>query len=135
MDALIDYAMCFIGKPYIWGGDDPILGFDCSGLVQEILASVGADPRGDQTANGLYRHFRGRRVSQITAGDIAFFGSESRVKHVGFMIDQYRMVEAGGGGSKTLTVHDAQSDNAYIRVRPISNRRDFLAACRPNYLM
>jgi len=26
---------------YLWGGDDPLAGFDCSGFVIEILKSVG----------------------------------------------------------------------------------------------
>lgn len=28
-DIAIDIAIRFLGKPYIWGGDDPIRGFDC----------------------------------------------------------------------------------------------------------
>jgi cell wall-associated NlpC family hydrolase len=57
MDLLIQYAMSFIGVPYRWGGSNPITGFDCSGLVQEILKSVYMDPPGDQTAEALYQYF------------------------------------------------------------------------------
>ena len=47
-------AFKFIGLPYIWGGDDTIKGFDCSGFVIELFKSVGILPRkGDWTAETL----------------------------------------------------------------------------------
>ena len=51
-------AWSFLGKPYIWGGDDPMAGFDCCGLQVEILKSVGKLPRsGDWTAQQLMLMF------------------------------------------------------------------------------
>jgi hypothetical protein len=50
-----EYVWTFLGLPYRWGGDDPIQGFDCSGLIVEVLQAVGLLPHGsDLTANGLY---------------------------------------------------------------------------------
>ena len=53
MQTLTNYAKSFIGKPYSWAGETPMGGFDCSGLVQTILRSVGLDPAGDQSAQAL----------------------------------------------------------------------------------
>ena len=134
MDRLIDYAMQHVGLPYRWGGDDPMRGYDCSGFVQEILASVGEDPAGDQTADSLYRHFsRYGKLQQPDAGALAFFGSGTKITHVTFCIDNFRMIEAGGGGSKVKTVEDAARQNAYIRVRPISLRSDLVETIMPDY--
>jgi len=134
MKTLIEYAMSFLGKAYIWGGDDPILGYDCSGLVQEILASVGMDPPGDQTAHNLYIHFMGEpHTTKSKAGSLVFFGERPRITHVGFMIDNWRMIEAGGGGSRTKTVADAAAQNAYIRIRPVYKRSDLIGFIHPNY--
>ena len=135
MELLRQYAMSFIGLPYIWGGDDAIKGFDCSGLVQEILSSIGVDPRGDQTAQGLYNYFRDHGVHNSTGlGALCFYGvSHSRIVHVGFALDSLRMIEAGGGGSKTTSVSKAEKDNAYVRIRPIRSRKDFFAIIKPNY--
>ena len=136
MKTLINYAHSFVGKPYIWGGDDPILGFDCSGLIQEILSSVGMDPPGDQTANALYMYFMGEsHTTQAKAGSLVFYGKVPKVTHVGFMIDKWRMIEAGGGGSSTKTTEDAAAQNAYIRIRPIQRRTDLIGIIHPNYSM
>ena len=136
MDLLIQYAMSFVGLPYKWGGDDTIEGMDCSGFVQELLASVGFDPPGDQTADALYRYFkvpdRSHKGSPIK-GALAFYGSSTRITHVAMCIDSYRVIEAAGGGSRTLTTSDAARDNAYVRVRPYDYRKDLVAVYFPKY--
>lgn len=135
MDLLIDYALRFVSVPYVWGGAHPVEGFDCSGYVQEVLRSVGCDPQGDQTSQALHDHFN--RVGKPTdpqAGALVFFGrSDKRITHVAFMIDNHRMVEAGGGGSKTTSVDAAVRDEAFVRVRPLTNRRDLVAVIMPDY--
>lgn len=135
MQHLIDYARSFIGTPYKWGGSNPISGFDCSGLVQEILASAGIDPPGDQTAQSLYDHFVSRSTPNVRqAGVLAFYGpSIGKITHVAFMIDPYRVIEAGGGGSKTLTREDADRMNAFVRERLVNHRPDLLVTLKPNY--
>jgi hypothetical protein len=40
----INACLQFLNLPYIWGGDD-FKGYDCSGLVQELYAMIGIDPR------------------------------------------------------------------------------------------
>jgi cell wall-associated NlpC family hydrolase len=135
MDLLIRYAMSFVGLPYRWGGDDPMEGFDCSGLVQEILASAGMDPPGDQTAQALYDHFeKTGTVGAVGPGVLAFYGQSVRkITHVGFCIDQYRMVEAGGGGSRTINLKAAVDQNAYVRIRLVTTRKDLVATINPRY--
>jgi hypothetical protein len=34
-------AISFVGKPYVFGGSNPDVGFDCSGLVQYVLLQSG----------------------------------------------------------------------------------------------
>ncbi len=137
MKLLVEYALTFVGRPYRWGGDDPMTGFDCSGFVQELLASVGMDPPGDQTAQALYNHFetRGERNAYL-AGALAFYGeSVAKITHVAMLLDQHRVIEAGGGGSATTSEAAASAQNAYIRVRPVNRRADLVAVIRPRYPM
>lgn len=137
MNILVDYAMSFLGKPYRWGGDDPILGFDCSGLIQEILASVGEDPPGDQTADSLYRYFKTRGnirdVVSAYPGDLAFYGTPKKITHVSFCLDHGRCIEAAGGNESTKTTADASRQNAYVRIRPIRTRKDLVNIIAPPY--
>lgn len=122
--------------PYIWGGDDPIKGFDCSGLVQELLAMIGLDPAGDQTAQGLHDHFKSRsKEGPRDTGSLIFFGaSVSKITHVGIMLDSETMIEAGGGGSKTTDAQSAAAQNAYVRLRPYNRRSDIVAVLNPKGL-
>lgn len=133
---LIEYALSFVGIAYRWGGDDPMAGYDCSGFVQEILASVGMDPPGDQTAEGLLRHFSpsGRYLFKDTMepGALVFYG-KNQATHVALGIDEFRVIEAAGGGSKTTDLPAAIRDNAFIRIRPWRYRSDFLCAIMPPY--
>lgn len=130
---LYDYAMSFVGLPYIWGGDDPINGLDCSGLCIELLKSAGVFPHAeDTTADGLYRYFAAQRTKSPMFGTLVFFGSDHPT-HVGFCLNASTMLEAGGGGSKTTSRADAALQNAFVRIRPISNRKDLIGYAHPPY--
>src|SRR5690606_11950989 len=112
--------------------DDTIDGFDCSGLLLEILQAFGVVPHGyDTTAEGLFRRFKGTKPTVLTAelGTLAFFRPqhETKVVHCGFCLDSERMLHAGGGGSKTRTRKDAAAQNAFVMIRPIRYRGDLIA--------
>lgn len=125
-----EYIRSFIGLPYRWGGDDPLGGFDCSGLAIEMLKSVGImEPHWDTTADGLMHIFP--IVESPEVGCLVLFGKDGRASHVGIMVNSEQMIEAGGGGSSTLTEKDAEKQNAFVRVRPIKARRDFLCFADP----
>ena len=39
--AVVNYAMNFVGNPYVWGGKDPNTGADCSGFTSYVYAHFG----------------------------------------------------------------------------------------------
>lgn len=135
MNILRDYAMSFAGVPYKWGGSNPVEGMDCSGYVQWLLKSVGMDPPADQTAQALYDHFESKSAHGLRqAGALAFYGkSVKEIIHVAFMIDPYRIMEAGGGDHLTLTREDAARKGACVRMNLVDYRSDFLVTLRPVY--
>lgn len=121
-------AWHFLGKPYIWGGDDPVRGFDCSGYVIEVLKSVGSLPRtGDWTASDLWARYKSQRVARPHEGCLAFWrasgSANSKIVHVEYCVDEVHAIGASGGGSTTMTTQDAIDQNAYIKVRPIQSRQ------------
>lgn len=135
---LIKYAeiLACRTKRYQFGGDDPIQGFDCSGYVIELLKSVGLIAHGeDMTAQGLFNRFEQCGAYNCWGpGALAFYGKDVRhITHVGFCIDSMLMFEAGGGDSTTTTDERAIQQNAFIRMRPIRYRSDFIAVIKPYY--
>ncbi len=102
-------ALANVGKPYRWGGSDPKVGFDCSGLVAHVYEdAVGV--RLPRTSREMSR--RGRRVKrrELAAGDLVFFNTSRRAySHVGIYIGRDRFVHAPSSGS-------------LVRVERMSNR-------------
>lgn len=135
IDIACRYALAFIGIPYIWGGNNPLEGFDCSGFVQEVLASVGMDPPGDQTADTLYRMLKDEYgiTEEPGPGALVFFGTGERIIHVGFCLTDKIMIEAGGGGRSCRDRDSAAKKGAFVRIRPIHRRRDIVSFVMPNY--
>ena len=117
-------AIKFLGKPYIWGGDDPMNGFDCSGFCIEILKSVGLLPRnGDWTAQMLWDKFKYREVERPYDGCLVFWKHKSgKIIHIEYAINETLCIGASGGGSKTQSEEDAVDQNAYIKIRPWATR-------------
>lgn len=117
-------AWAYLGTPYRWGGDDPIEGLDCSGFVIEVLKSVGVLPRfGDWSADSLYTHFSGLglEVSHPVRGGLVFFFSGPRAIHVELCLDDRLTIGASGGSARTLTLSDAATQNAYVKIRPLAS--------------
>lgn len=129
------YAWALVGTPYFWGGDDPMQGFDCSGVTQEILRSVGEDPPGDQNAQAYFDYFRTRSRQHVSElGSLAFYGKSARlISHVGFCISNLCFVEAGGGDSTTKSRERAIAQNAFVKPSPIFRRADLVMVMRPIY--
>jgi cell wall-associated NlpC family hydrolase len=127
----VQYLEHFIGLPYRWGGDDPLEGFDCSGLVIEGLKAVGlVKGNFDTTANGLRHMYSGSVTQSDKPGALAFFGT-GKISHVGICVGHGLMLEAGGGWSETTSRDVAARQNAYIRVRPLNARTDLVILCDP----
>ena len=107
-------------EPYRWGGDDPVWGFDCSGLVIEGLKAAGRFPRdADDTAAGLATRYPASAL--LKPGDLLFWGAPkiTHVEIVWSVVDgQPYTIGASGGGSATRTAEDAARFNAYVKIRP-----------------
>lgn len=125
-----------LGLPYIWGGDDPVAGFDCSGLVIECGKGVGLYPGTfDATSAGLYAALaaKGKTLGLVSLpGTLAFWSkvpSPSKIHHVEIVwrrLDvptlRWLCIGASGGTSATSGTAAAIAANAYVKVRPLSDR-------------
>lgn len=125
-DEIIAYARAFLGRPYIYGGNNPLIGFDCSGFVCEVLRAFGYIGSTDLSAAGLAGRFPLATAGLPKGGELLFFGAPRNVIHVAIALPGERMIEAGGGTSATKTLDIAISQNAFVRERPIRFRSDFI---------
>lgn len=130
MELVRAYALSFLGVPYTFGGATPMGGIDCSGLCIEILKGFGLlGNREDMSAASLALKFPDK-VEHGDLGDLAFFGKES-ISHVGFCLNESVMLSASGGTPDTKDIMTAIKNEAFVKIRPITYRKDFLYLTRP----
>jgi cell wall-associated NlpC family hydrolase len=95
----IQAAESQIGVRYVWGGETPGVGFDCSGLVQWSYAQAGISlPR---TSGAQYDATTHIPLADIEPGDLLFYGPGGS-QHVAMYVGGGSMIEAPESGE---TVH------------------------------
>lgn len=88
---LVNYALQFVGNPYVYGGNSLTNGTDCSGFVKLIFQQFGYSlPRTADVQATV-----GIEVSlpEIQAGDLLFYG-DSSIGHVALYIGNGQVVHA-----------------------------------------
>jgi cell wall-associated NlpC family hydrolase len=82
----VSWALSQIGTPYIWGGETPGVGFDCSGLVQAAFAV--ADVSLPRVAQDQYDTTpKLAPGAALAPGDLVFFGGgPGSIDHVGLYV-------------------------------------------------
>lgn len=139
-DDLRDAAMFvyeqMLNLPYVWGGDDPLEGVDCSGLVQEGTRSTGlTDRQVDYTAHDLL-HVKFKDLpratieSELKRGMLVFWANpDGHIRHVEIVWAVWVLqggralvltIGASGGGSRTVDRAEAIKQNAYVKIRRIT---------------
>lgn len=94
--AVVALAETQLGVPYLWGGDNPTDGFDCSGLVLWAWRNAGGRSF-PHSAELQARMTRRISFSDLRPGDLVFFGAP--VEHVGIYVGGGRMIEAPHTGA------------------------------------
>jgi cell wall-associated NlpC family hydrolase len=86
----------------------------------------------DMSAQGLYDFLSSKGLrSQLAQDSLLFFGkSRTEINHVAIAVSEKLMLEAGGGNDTTTTLSSAKAANAFVRIRPISNRKDLVAVLK-----
>lgn len=89
---VIEYAMQFLGNPYVYGGTSLTNGVDCSSYTQQILGKFGY--RINRTSSTQYNN--GRRISanELLPGDLVFYGYSGIISHVAIYIGDGKIIHA-----------------------------------------
>ena len=116
---IVNYAMQFLGVPYVYGGTSPS-GFDCSGLVYYCYHHFGYSV--NRTAAGL--SYNGTSVSSLRAGDVLLFTSTdgSYIGHTGIYIGSGQFIHAPHTGDvvKISNLSDSYYTSHYVGARRIA---------------
>ena len=88
---IVDFALQFVGNPYVYGGTSLTNGADCSGFVMSVFAEFGYElPR---VAAAQCAASEKKSVADIEAGDLVFYG-EGCIDHVALYIGDGKIVHA-----------------------------------------
>lgn len=118
---LVVYAHNLIGTPYVWGGNTPAQGLDCSGLLYYIQKKAGSEVE-DMTASGYSMIGKNIDIGQKKPGDFLFFGRP--VTHCAIYVGNGYMIESRGGRKNT-------ADNPGMGVvKSLVSRRSDLSCIR-----
>lgn len=102
--AMVNYSLRFIGTPYVWGGNDPSRGVDCSGFIQQMYGKISLRlPRtaAEQALVGkpIYR------LEDLQAGDRLYFWDKKKGKigHTGMYMSKGMFVHSSAGRKQVAT--------------------------------
>jgi cell wall-associated NlpC family hydrolase len=91
--AVVDYALQFVGNPYVWGGSSLTNGTDCSGFTMSVYANFGYS----LPHSSAMQATRGTEVdlSAVSPGDLIFYkNGGSTIGHVALYIGNGQVVHA-----------------------------------------
>jgi len=111
-EAAVQAAESQLGVPYVWGGESPGQGFDCSGLTQWSWRQAGASiPR---VAADQWNAIPHVSLDSLQPGDLLFYynlDSDNQVDHV--------VMYVGAGPYGTQTVIQAPYTGATVEYAPL----------------
>lgn len=90
-EKIAQFALQFVGNPYVYGGTSLTNGADCSGFVMSVFKEFGYDlPR---VAAAQYEASQKKDISQLETGDLVFYGAGG-INHVALYIGDGKIVHA-----------------------------------------
>lgn len=106
---VVNYALGFVGNPYVWGGKDPNTGADCSGFTSYVYAHFGISIPSYSYAQRSV----GREVSYANAqpGDLICYSG-----HVAIYMGNGQIVHAKGT-AYGICAYDSATYRSIITVR------------------
>lgn len=91
---MVNYGLQFVGNRYVWGGNDPHTGADCSGFVKYVYSHV-AGITLPRTSREQARQGTPIKSSQMRPGDLIFYANGGgTVNHVAMYIGNGQIVHA-----------------------------------------
>lgn len=110
---VVETALAYAGIPYVWAGETPSGGFDCSGLVLYVFRQHGVNL--PHYSRSQFQMGSPVLPADLRPGDVVFFGTP--VYHVG--------IYAGGG----YFIHAPRTGDV-VKLSKLALRKDYAGARR-----
>lgn len=88
-----EYALQFVGGRYVYGGNDPHVGVDCSGFTKYVLSHE-AGVSISRTAASQSCEGQAIRLNEARPGDLVFYTKGGSVNHVAMYIGDGKVIHA-----------------------------------------
>ncbi|MDE5967370.1 MAG: C40 family peptidase [Lachnospiraceae bacterium] len=89
---IVNYALQFVGNPYVYGGSSLTKGTDCSGFTMSVYKHFGYSlPHNSSAQAGCGKKVS---VSDVQPGDLLFYGNGKGISHVALYIGNGQVVHA-----------------------------------------
>ena len=89
---IVNYALQFVGNPYVYGGNSLTNGTDCSGFTSLVFANFGISlPRSSYSQGdvGVYVNPSNRQI-----GDLVLYGYDGQISHAALYIGNNQVIHA-----------------------------------------
>lgn len=91
--SIVRNALQYVGNPYVYGGNNPNTGVDCSGFTKYIMANT-AGVYLNRTAASQSTQGHAISAEEARPGDLVFYSNGASVNHVAIYIGEGRVVHA-----------------------------------------
>ncbi len=117
-------ADSYLGKKYVYGGETPGGGFDCSGFVQYVFGRHGIElPRTSRQQAGAGRPLS-RKIASLKPGDLMLFSSKGgRVDHVAIYAGNNRILHSSAGARGVVYDDLSTPRGKWYLARHVASRR------------
>ncbi len=93
------YAISLVGTPYRYGGNTPVSGFDCSGLIGYVYQTQAGLPA-PRTVAALVHWGQAVPADAVRTGDLVVFAPRGAATHAGIYVGEGRFVHAPSSGGE-----------------------------------
>ena len=116
-------AIGLVGTPYVYGGNTPQGGFDCSGLIGFVFRDAAGVQLPRSTREMIALRVPSVQRHSLQPGDLVFFATNGggQVSHAGIYVGEDRFVHApSSGGTVRLDSLSARYwQNSYLGARRV----------------
>ncbi|OUL63493.1 C40 family peptidase [Flavobacterium sp. AJR] len=115
-DSIITYSKQYLGTPYLYAGNNPNKGFDCSGFVNYVFKHF--DVSVPRSSSGYKSLGITKKAEDFKVGDVlVFYGYRNKtiVGHVGIICEangmKSKFIHASSGKVGSVTISNLDSDH------------------------